>query len=481
MFNRYAPLVSVLFIVSIFAQIISGVTESSKVYAPMYGKFKLITPDHAVIIASVVTLIVVACLEIAIRVLTPYAARTFIHKRFSGADLVISILVLILTASTLTIGIVMSFGGSNDVADLVIGDAQVLSTTGIDSTHQIRLSEINSDYTRDKKDAEIRTDKQISSIEAAATTQIESINTKINTLRQKERSTGNKYTTSISRLNQQISDIKTTTAQRISELTLSLSDELKALQERRNTDADKQIRQYDTDIAGIDSENKQIKSDNELLKTTTGGGLGILTIIMQLLVIVYIVINEIMNKHSGITTKVEVSQSYFEQNFFVQLYKSIFGYIGYQAKKVIIAIQKATPDTPVPVSPPTLIDHSGISQQMVVVQPQERKQIGYNFYTSSTSDTFIAHKPQHENTDSSTDPESFLTLPMSSKTPKLDLELWQLKQRLKLYKKRLGSYTQKAIKLRNAGKPVPKRTTDAIRNNQQWVEAYEQRIKEILT
>lgn len=476
MFNRYAPLVSVLFIVSIFAQVISGITESSKVYAPMYAKFKLITPDHAVLIAGIITLVIVACLEIAIRVLTPYAARTFIHKRFSGADMVISILILILTASTLTIGVLMSFDGSNDVADIVVGDVDLITTNNIDSIHQIKLSEINSRYTQDRKDAESRINNQISSVTAAGSSRIESINTKIKNLRQRESLSGQRFTTSISRLEQQISDIKTSTAEEVSKLTLSLSDELKSLQETRNDNTSKYTSKYENDIAQVNNENDKLKSDNELLKQSTGGGLGILTVIMQLLVIVYIIINEIMNKHSGITTKVEVQQTYFEQNFFVQLYKSIFSYVGYQARKIIIAIQKATPDTPIPVSPPTLIDHAGISQQMVVVQPQKRKNIGYDFYTNSTSETFIAHEPKHENNADKNVEQCFFSLPMKAKTG--NLELWQLKQRLKTYKKRLGSHTQKAIKIKKAGKPVPKRTLAAIENNKKWVKEYETKINE---
>lgn len=54
-----------------------------------------------------------------------------------------------------------------------------------------------------------------------------------------------------------------------------------------------------------------------------------------------------------------------------------------------------------------------------------------------------------------------------------NLELRQLKQRLKDYKKRLGTYTQKAKTLEKKGQEVPPRTLDAIANNRAWVNAYE--------
>ena len=51
-----------------------------------------------------------------------------------------------------------------------------------------------------------------------------------------------------------------------------------------------------------------------------------------------------------------------------------------------------------------------------------------------------------------------------------DLREW--KQRLKFYKKRLGSHQQKALKYERKGEEVPKRTLDAIANNRQWVEHF---------
>ncbi|NRB48334.1 MAG: hypothetical protein HRU41_11730 [Saprospiraceae bacterium] len=54
-----------------------------------------------------------------------------------------------------------------------------------------------------------------------------------------------------------------------------------------------------------------------------------------------------------------------------------------------------------------------------------------------------------------------------------NLELRQLKQRLKDYKKRLGTYKQKAKVLEKKGEQVPSRTINAIHNNQAWINAYE--------
>ncbi len=54
-----------------------------------------------------------------------------------------------------------------------------------------------------------------------------------------------------------------------------------------------------------------------------------------------------------------------------------------------------------------------------------------------------------------------------------NLELRQLKQRLKDYKKRLGAYKQKAKAVEKKGEQIPNRTLNAIHNNQAWINAYE--------
>lgn len=57
--------------------------------------------------------------------------------------------------------------------------------------------------------------------------------------------------------------------------------------------------------------------------------------------------------------------------------------------------------------------------------------------------------------------------------------LTQLKQRLKMYKKRVGSVKQRAIKFEKAGKTVPKNTLNAIANNQKWVDELTRQIQEL--
>jgi hypothetical protein len=60
------------------------------------------------------------------------------------------------------------------------------------------------------------------------------------------------------------------------------------------------------------------------------------------------------------------------------------------------------------------------------------------------------------------------------------LNTGQMKQRLKMYKKRLGSHTQKKLKAERKGDIPSDRTLSAIQNNEQWVRLYEYLLNERL-
>ena len=64
------------------------------------------------------------------------------------------------------------------------------------------------------------------------------------------------------------------------------------------------------------------------------------------------------------------------------------------------------------------------------------------------------------------------------KDPPEELKQWQVKQRLKQYKKRLGRHEQKRLAQERTGKKVARRTIEAIENNRQWVKHYESLLSE---
>ena len=142
-FKKYAPLVKVLFLVYIYAQVLSAATESGKVYAPTVSKLQEIAPNNAVTMAIILTIITVLCLESGIRILTPYSVRVFTEKRYKGPDLIISILIIPITIALYSIGIGMSFTGSKDVANVAIGEPDVIQTTVVDSIHHASSKAIN--------------------------------------------------------------------------------------------------------------------------------------------------------------------------------------------------------------------------------------------------------------------------------------------------------------------------------------------------
>ena len=84
-----------------------------------------------------------------------------------------------------------------------------------------------------------------------------------------------------------------------------------------------------------------------------------------------------------------------------------------------------------------------------------RRRIGFRTDESS-SKLYSTGKHEHENTKT------------THETP----EMREIKQRLKMYKKRLGSHQQKALAQEKKHGKIKQRTKDAIENNRNWVTHY---------
>ena len=115
-----------------------------------------------------------------------------------------------------------------------------------------------------------------------------------------------------------------------------------------------------------------------------------------------------------------------------------------------------------------------------------RRLIRWLFGEPGEHETDIPYRGLFENTSTKTPTSVTPSMPKSAPTASVTfiaqlehLNLKQCKQRLKMYKKRLGSVTQRKLKLEKAGKTVSIKTLNAIENNTKWVEAYTTRIQEL--
>ena len=102
-----------------------------------------------------------------------------------------------------------------------------------------------------------------------------------------------------------------------------------------------------------------------------------------------------------------------------------------------------------------------------------RRQIGFQ-QQNNTSETTNQPPNTNTNNDVHTHQNSCAVKP----TPEI-VNLADATQRLKMYKKRLGSHQSKAQAQEKKSGKVCKRTADAIANNQQWVQHYEQVISNL--
>ena len=160
--------------------------------------------------------------------------------------------------------------------------------------------------------------------------------------------------------------------------------------------------------------------------------------------------------------------------------------VSYSMHNKITAFANRTPSAPLPAQPGAVYDLAEALQHVTIKleldnnseeeprvvflsakEPEEeapppRKQIGFNREKESTNNSV----PTHENS-------------CAVKGTPEAVNLADAKQRLRMYKKRLGSHQQKATSQQKKSGKVCQRTADAIDNNKQWVNHYEGIISQL--
>ncbi|MCB0565797.1 MAG: hypothetical protein KDD01_15605, partial [Phaeodactylibacter sp.] len=252
---------------------------------------------------------------------------------------------------------------------------------------------------------------------------------------------------------------------------------------------------------------------------TYGGGLAYFTIICLFILCASVILDRIHRKGSGIKETVELSQYDVNPHWWTNLRAAVSERWNHAMQSRITAFANRTPPAPLPADPSELYDPSKLANIQVVLMVDnegatddegnviyikpKRRQIGFRHTDTpvdsakSSRDLYSTRKqegdtPKHEHEKTNFHCnncgrefmyshliDGYCTLCIGDAPPKIDLDtehetpnLREWKQRLKFYKKRLGSHEQKAIKYERKGEQIPKRTLTAIENNEQWVQHY---------
>lgn len=474
-FDIYATLAKSVNRSGYFAQVVSAATEIGIIYSLSRNALIEIFPDYADVFAIITAIIGTATIEVGLRLATPHTVDAILYKRFSGLYLPMSIAIFTLTFVLLATSGYLSFSNSDEIVRNFTPRAKTIATTETDSIYQAEVQAAKDQFTNDTALIASNYQSLIAATNKAYTAKIAAAESEIKKWVDKEATTGRNYTThkanaaikkaeTIAAKDEQISQYKAARAAEIAQAKTMLTELTKEARQSRKAS-----------LAEVKTKNQKAESERAERVSNYGGGLGWFTVVCLFLFTASVVLDRIHKKGSGIVEKVQLSQYDISPSAWSELVTAIQERIGYKLRSWIFDFASNTPPAPLPVSSGELFDQSeidtkirklkviGLDDEDGEILIPNRRRIGFKIDQNSSG---LYSTPN-------TNPEHTKTATKSThETP----ELRELKQRLKMYKKRLGSHQQKARTQEKKHGQVKKRTLDAITNNKQWVQHYENLI-----
>lgn len=458
-FQTYAKLARSIRLSGIFAQVVSAATEVGIIYALSYEALSPIIPQIAMYVAALVAVLGTITIEGGLRVTTPQAVDAVLHRRFAGLHLVMTVAVFTVVVLLGIASGTLSFKNSTTIVDNLTAPVAEQDKQQAKQEYTGLQAEAVAQWQADSSTIATKWATLISSQDAALSAKVEAAKAKLVNIRRKEIRTGRSYATMKDNARAAVTAMEAEKAGKLAELQAGRAAEL---DEARLGFRQKYASQEAAQSEAITS----IEAGHENKVARYGGGLGYFTIVCLIIFFASVILERVHCKGSKINESVEVSQYDVNPHWFTNLRDALRDRWNYAVQSRITEFANHTTPPPLPSQPAQLYDPTQLAniqitlkldgrdtdEEVIYVQPK-RRPIGFG-----------AHGRGEEDAES---PRGLYSTP---KTP--DVEVRQYKQRLKFYKKRVGTHTQKKIKLEKAGQPVPQRTLDAIENNKQWVQHY---------
>lgn len=434
-FQSYATLTPTLYKLGFLAQVVSALTEVGILYALIFDGLKGFLPQYANYAAMAGAFVGTAFLEVGLRQFCPYSVRAILYRRFGGLHLVMSLFIFSVTLGLLASSGYLSFGGSKDLVEAVAPAPRLESTAATDSLYRQEAGDIESRYSAQQ---------EASRAKFAALVNVERLN--LEKYEAREQRTGRKYTTTKQRITAKIASLEAQGAEAVAALEAAKGEELASAHQRLTEGREK-----------VETGNDEAIAQAAAKVGRYGNGLAYFTVICLFVLVLSIALDEIHKKGAGIEAQALPTQYDFSQSIAGEFWAMASEKWNYYARAFIRRLADATPEPPEPAEAPALYEYTPELQ---------RRQIGFNQQGGNTRKS-SGGKQQNSHAIKGTRKQAH-------NTP----DLWQLKQRLKDYKKRLGSFEQKKKAAERKGQKVSKRTLNAIENNRQWVEHYTELINQ---
>lgn len=487
-FETYAKLAATINRSGTLSQVVSGLTEVGGIYAAAYSALLPIAPSIAIYAAAVVAILGTVVIEGGLKVLTPHTVDAILYRRYDGLHLPMTVAVWLLTAVLLTASALLSFHNSKAIVANVTPPAENLTTHRADSTLAAAKVINHASFAVDSAAISGQYTAQRQAMEASGQALVSSHRRTLEGWADRGRREGQSFASQEARARQAIADAQAEAALGLAALEAAKAKAMDDARTRRH-DADAlAVTAHTAATSDVRGANQTSEARREGMVKAYGGGLAWFTVACLFVFCTAVTLSRIHAKGSGITEKIELSQYDLNPAVWIEAWAALRERLQYEVRSRIVAFAERTPPAPLPTATTELYDPSQLAasiatlriekaaQEEDVLHIPNKRRIGYRRQgedDASTGDTTSTGDTGHATGDTGKSCAIKDTRP-----PHTTLELRQLKQRLKDYKKRLGSHQQKAIAQARKDNTTSPRTLEAIENNRHWVEHYTKLIQE---
>ncbi len=335
-FDRYANLIHTLTKFGVIAQIITGVAEIGIIFSLIYPSLNDLFPSVAHPLSITGSLLAASILQVGLKLVFPYSVRAILFKRFTGLDLPLSIAIFLLTAALLSVSVLLSYKGSQDIIDIAIAQPTEKNATVTDSIRAATERQANGIFTTDSATIEIKYKGKLEAIESELTTQINSI----------ERYSKGKRATSLR------AELKT----KLAKLQSNKADEIEAKAKERKAWINRAMDRNDSELQDIKADNSEAKAKAETKKGKYKNYVGYFTLFCYIFFLIAFVLDEIYKKGAGITETPIPHQRHFAPSLIAELSEAIKARLDTFLRALIYAFADKTKASPLPNALDSLYD-----------------------------------------------------------------------------------------------------------------------------
>ena len=336
-FDRYANLIHTLTKFGVIAQFITGLAEIGIIYSLIYPSINDLFPSVAYHVAITGSLLAASILQVGLKLVFPYSVRAVLFRRFIGLDLALSIAIFLLTIALLSVSVLLSYKGSQDIIETAIAPPAEKTTAAADSLRATAEQTANAIFKTDSATIETKYKGKLEATESSYDNQIANV----------EKWSKGKRAVSLR-------------AEKVTKLATLQSDkaiEIETKATERKAAINRAMDRNDSEVKAITTDNSEAKAASEKRKGKYKNYVGFFTFFCYVFFLLAFVLDEIYKKGAGIEEKPIPHQRHFSASLFSELSEAVKARIDTFFRTRIYKFSNNTKASPLPVALDSLYDY----------------------------------------------------------------------------------------------------------------------------